>query len=52
MGIICCQSYEMGIVLMAIAAAKARGVYRDSGKQNGNYYCMLGLYRDNDYYSI
>ena len=23
------------------------GLYRDNGKQNGNYYNRLGLYRDN-----
>ena len=23
------------------------GLYRDNGKENGNYYSILGLYRDN-----
>ena len=23
------------------------GLYRDNGKENGNYYSRLGLYRDN-----
>ena len=32
------------------------GLYRDNGKENGNYYSRLGLYRDNgkengNYYS-
>ena len=33
------------------------GLYRDNGKENGNYYNILGLYRDNgkengNYYNI
>ena len=33
------------------------GLYRDNGKENGNFYGILGLYRDNgkengNYYSL
>ena len=37
--------------------ALEHGLYRNNGKENGNYYSVLGLYRDNgeengNYYSM
>ena len=35
------------IVFMEPGFPNPTGLYKDNGKENGNYYSILGLYRDN-----